>query len=84
MSAIVALVLGVFVEVVRRQDRGQYRHFGFQLNLHQAADYCVGDKVVAVDTAIDHQPRTGDRAVAPGFGQQLGLQRAKKFLQEFR
>src|SRR6266852_4669265 len=62
------------MELLRRQHRGEHRHLGAQLHIHQRLDHGVGDKFVPVDAAIDHETRRDDRGVAPGLGQQLGVQ----------
>src|ERR1700694_5457290 len=66
---------GALVEMLRRQYRGEYRHFGAQLHIHQRLDHGVGDKFMAVDAAIDHEPGRDDRGVASGLGEQLRVQR---------
>src|SRR6267378_5270279 len=66
---------GALVELLRRQHRGEYRHLGAQLHIHQRLDHGVCDKFMAVDTAIDHEPRRYDRGVTPGLGEQLRMQR---------
>src|SRR5467141_4039014 len=63
------------VELLWCQHRGEYRHFGAQLHVHQRLDHGVGDKFMAVDAAIDHEPCRYDRGVAPGLGEQLRMQR---------
>src|SRR6266849_10293646 len=63
------------MELLWRQHRGEYRHFGAQLHIHQRLDHGVGDKLMTVDAAIDHEPRRDDRGVAPGLGEQLRVQR---------
>ncbi|MNR28396.1 hypothetical protein D3C85_1457200 [compost metagenome] len=57
------------MEMVRRQYHREHRHFGFQLDLHQAADHRLGDEFMAIDTAIDHQARGDDTRVAAALGQ---------------
>src|SRR5712664_1266538 len=66
---------GALVELLRRQHRGEHRHLGAQLHIHQRLDHGVGDKFMAVDAAIDHEPCRYDRGVAPGLGEQLRMQR---------
>ncbi len=66
---------GAFVEVLRRQHRGKHRHLGAQLHIHQRLDHGVGDELVAIDAAIDHEPGSDDRGVAPGLGEYLRMQR---------
>ena len=65
---------GAFVELLRRQHRGEYRHLGAQLHIHQRLDHGVGDELMAVVAAIDHETRRHDRGVAPGLGQKLRVQ----------
>src|SRR5690348_3214256 len=43
------------VELLRRQHRGEYRHLGPELHIHQRLDHGVGDKLMAVDAAIDDE-----------------------------
>src|SRR5713101_1766482 len=66
---------GALVELLRRQHRGEHRHLGAQLHIHQRLDHGVGDEFMAVDAAIDHEPRRYDRGVTPGLGEQLRMQR---------
>src|SRR5258706_7707072 len=63
------------MELLWRQHRREYRHFGAQLHIHQRLDHGVRDKLMAVDAAIDHEPGRDDRGVAPGLGEQLRVQR---------
>ena len=62
------------VELLRRQDHGDDRHFGFELNLHQTVEDGAGDELVPVDAAIDDEAGGDDRGVVAGLGQQLRLQ----------
>ncbi|MNB93800.1 hypothetical protein D3C75_409390 [compost metagenome] len=62
------------MEVVRGQGHREHRHFGFQLNLHQAADHRLGDELVTVDPAVHHQGCGDDAGITTGLGQQLGVQ----------
>ena len=66
---------GALVELLRRQHRGEDRHFGAQLHVHQRLDHGVGDEFMAVDAAIDHEPRRHDRGIAPRLGEDLRMQR---------
>jgi hypothetical protein len=63
------------VELLWRQHRREYRHFSAQLHIHQRLDDGVGNKFMAIDAAIDHEPGGYDRGVAPGLGEQLRVQR---------
>ena len=63
------------MELLWRQHRGEYRHFGAQLNIHQRLDHGVGNKFMTVDAAIDHEACRDDRGLAPGLGEQLRVQR---------
>jgi hypothetical protein len=63
------------LEVVRRQRDGEHRDFGGQLGLHQTADHGLGDKVMAIDTAIDHQRGAHDGIIASAFCQLLRQKR---------
>src|SRR5258707_870601 len=40
-----ALVVGMLVEVVRGEDRGEDRHAGVELDAHQAVDDRLGDEI---------------------------------------
>src|SRR5882757_2303966 len=66
---------GTLVELLRRQHRGEYRHFGAQLHIHQRLDHGVRDKLMTIDAAIDHEPGRDDRGVTPRLGQDLRVQR---------
>src|SRR5437879_4970708 len=48
------VMYGAVMELLRRQHRGEYRHLGLELHIHQRLDHGVGDEFVAVDTAVDH------------------------------
>ncbi len=50
--------------MMRREHDREHRHFGFQLNLHQAADHRLGDELVAVDATVHHQAGGDDAGVA--------------------
>ncbi len=71
------------MEVVRGQNHREHRHFGFQLNLHQAADHRLGDEFVAIDAAVDHQARRDNAGITAGLGQQFGVQRNFKGAADF-
>ena len=64
-----------FVELLRRQHRREYRDLGAQLHIHQRLDHGIGDEFVAIDAAVDHEPGSDDGGIAPGLGQDLGMQR---------
>lgn len=68
------MVLAARVEVVRGQGYREHRHFGFQLDLHQAADHGLGHELVTVDPAVHHQGGRDDTGITAGLGQQLGVQ----------
>ena len=68
------VVHGAVVELLRRQHRGEYRHLGLQLHVHQRLDHGVGDEFMAVDAAVDDETRRHDRGVAPRLGEQLRMQ----------
>lgn len=55
------------LEVVRRQGDGEHRDFCRQLGLHQTADHGLGDEVMAIDAAIDHQRGAHDGIIASAF-----------------
>ena len=61
-------------ELPRRHHGGEHGNLGAQLHVHQRLDHGVGDELVAVDAAIDHEARRDDRGVAPGLGEQLRVQ----------
>src|SRR6266404_4299907 len=63
------------MELLWRQYRGEYRHFGAQLHIHQRLDHGVRDKFMAVHAAIDHESRSDDRRVPASLGEQLRVQR---------
>lgn len=68
-------VVGMLVEVARREHSRQHRHVGVELHAHQAVDHGAGDELVAVDAAIDHQRAADDRVEAAAERQALGHQR---------
>jgi hypothetical protein len=59
-------VILVLVKALRRQDRRDDRHLGFELHLHQGADDGVGDEFVTVDAAVDDEPRSDDGGISSG------------------
>ena len=71
----VVVMFLVFMKIVRRQYHRQHRNPGFQLHLHQAVDHRTGNKIVAVDAAINDQAGANNCPVTPTFCKQLGLQR---------
>src|SRR6185369_10513141 len=68
------VVHGAVMELLRCQHRGEYRHLGLELHIHQRLDHGVGDEFVTVDTAIDDEAGGHDRGVAPRLGEQLRMQ----------
>ena len=66
--------LGLLVVVRRERDR-EHRHAGGHLRVHQPLHHRVGDKVVAIDAAIDDEGRGDHGVIASGLGQALGQER---------
>src|SRR5207244_5244076 len=58
-------VIFMLMEMLRRQHRGNDRHPGLELNVHQPADHCIGDEFMAINAAIDDETGTDNRNVAP-------------------
>jgi len=68
-------VLGMLMEILRRQDSRDDRHLGVELNAHQPLDDGVGDELVPVDAAIDDKPGGDDGGIASALGEQQRVQR---------
>jgi len=62
------------LEVVRRQRNGVHRYLSGKLGLHQTADHRLGNKIMAVDAAVNHQRGADDGIIAATFCQTLGQQ----------
>src|SRR5436309_14591093 len=60
-----ALMVVVFMEVPRRQNRRQNGSIRFHLDTHQAVDDCGSHELMAVDAAIDHEAAGNDGVVLP-------------------
>src|SRR3546814_4266709 len=68
-------VLGVLVEVMRRQDHRENRNVGVELHAHQTVDDSRRHEGMPVDTAVDEQTCGNDGLVAAGLGQPPSMQR---------
>jgi len=68
-------VLLVLVEMLRRQNRRDHRDSRLQLHPHQAADHRLGNKLIAVDAAVDHKARGNDSRVTPALREQRRMER---------
>src|SRR3546814_9704105 len=78
-------VLGVLVEVMRRQNHREDRNVGVELHAHQTVDDSRRHEVMTVDTAVDDQTCGDDRLVAAGLGQPSSMQRdleSSRYLEE--
>ena len=63
-------VLVMLMEILRRQDGRDDRHFGVQLNAHQPADDGFSDELVPVNATIDDKPGGNNSGIAPTIGEQ--------------
>src|SRR3954453_7431320 len=63
------------MELLWRQHGRENRNLRAKLHVHQRLDHGVGDKFMAIDAAIYHEPGCDNRGVAPRFRQQLRMQR---------
>ncbi|MNJ73892.1 hypothetical protein D3C77_707480 [compost metagenome] len=52
--------------------------------MHQAADHGLGDELVAVQAAIDHQACCNNTGIAAGTRQQLGMKRDFECATDFK
>ncbi len=68
-------MLGMLVELLRRQDSGDHWNFDFQLHRHEGVDDRMRHELVPIDAAIDDEAAGHDRDITTAAGQKLGMQR---------
>lgn len=51
------------------------RHIGLEADLHQAADHGLGNEIMAIDAAVDHEGRADHGVITGAPGETLGAQR---------